>query len=162
MTTGRLLMGSKAAIARRAQRRRRNQPAENTRSAWQPSVAVPPGSPAPEEEGHGNAERTRLLRNASAHEWVATQISELMQGNVARSEDLRRLAALLRPAGGSERGPLPASASLRNEIEVLDRIIAWQIKTISWHRDEGRRLGEQAARIRVRGTIGDAADPDRR
>jgi len=31
---------------------------------------------------------------------------------------------------------------------VLDRVIAWQVKTISWHRDEGRRLREQEARIR--------------
>lgn len=166
MAARRSLMSSKTVIGRRAQRRQRNQPAENAGSAWQPSAPVPPGGPAPEEEDHSSAERARLLRKASAHERVATQISELMQGNVTRSEDLRRLAAVLRPAGqqpgGSGGGPLPAGASLGNEIEVLDRIIAWQIKTISWHADEGRRLREQAARIRGRRALGDGADPDRR
>jgi hypothetical protein len=97
---------------------------------------------------------------------MAAQISGLMQGNVARSKDLRRLAGSLRPADhhadGSRGGRLPARASLRDEIKMLDRIIAWQIKTISWHRDEGRRLREQAARIRGRRAWGDAADRDRR
>jgi hypothetical protein len=45
----------------------------------------------------------------------------------------------------------PARASLRDEIEMLDRIIAWQIKTIIWHRDEGRRLREQATQMRTPG-----------
>jgi hypothetical protein len=163
MAAGRWLMGSKAVIARRGQRRRRNQPAENAGSAREASAAVPPGSPAPQEEDHGSAERARLLRKASAHAWMAVQISELMQGNVAESEDLRRLTGSLQAndqqAGGSGGGPLPASASLRNEIKVLDRIIAWQIRTINWHRDEGRRLREQEARIRVCQALGDAADP---
>jgi len=48
-------------------------------------------------------------------------------------------------AAGSGEGRFPARAPLRYEIEVLDRIIAWQIRTISWHEDEGRRLREQAA-----------------
>ncbi len=112
MAAGRLLMGSKAVIARRGQRRRRNQPAENAGSARDASAAVPPGSPAPPEEGHGSAERARLLRKASAHARMAAQISDLMQGNVAESEDLRRLAGSLRPADqladGSRGGRLPA------------------------------------------------------
>lgn len=127
MAAGRWLTGTRAAIARRAQRSRRNQPAGNAGSAREASGAVPPGSCTPEEEGHGSAERARLLRKADAHAWMAAQISELMRGNVARSEDLRRLAGSLRPAGqhagGSEGGQLSATASLKNEIEVLDRII---------------------------------------
>jgi len=54
---------------------------------------------------------------------MSAQISELMQGNVARSEDLRLLAGLGRPADqladGSGGGGFPAGASLRNEIQVL-------------------------------------------
>jgi hypothetical protein len=166
MATGRLLVSSKTVISGPAQRRRRKQAAENAGSTREASAAVPPGSPAPKDEGQINAEQARLLRKANAHRWVATQISELMQGNVARNEELRRLAGFLPPADqhadGSGGGRLPASASLRNEIEVLDRIIAWQTKTISWHMDEGRRLREQAARIRECPALGDAADPDRR
>lgn len=165
MAAGRFLMGSKAVIARRVQRRRRNQPAENARRAREAAAAVPPGSSAPEGEARGAAVRSQLIRKASAHERMAAQISELMQGNVARSEDLRRLAGSLRPAvqlaeysGG---GRLPTRASVRDEIEMLDRIIAWQTKTISWHTDEGRFLREQAAGIPGRGVRDDAADPDR-
>ena len=51
MTTGRFLMGSKAVTAGRALWRRPNQPAENPGSARKPPAAVPPGSPAPGEEG---------------------------------------------------------------------------------------------------------------
>ena len=149
MAAGRLLMGSKAVITRRAHRRRGNQPAENTARAPEASAAVPSGSSAQEEDGHGSAERARLLRKASAHAWMAAQISELMQGNVARSEDLRRLAGTLQAADqhadGSRGGRLPGRASPRDEIQMLERIIAWQSKAISWHRDEGRRLCEQAA-----------------
>ncbi len=171
MAAGRLPMdSSEAVIARPAQRRRRNQPAENAGSAREASAAVPPGSSAPDEEGHDSAERARLLRKASAHAWMAAQISGLMRGNVARSEDLRRLAGSLRladhHADGSRGGRLPARASLQDEIKMLDRIIACQIKTISWHRDEGRRLREQAARIRGRRAwatrlIGTGGDADR-
>jgi len=166
MAAGRLLMGSKALIARRAQPRRRHQPAENAGTAREPSAAVLPASAAPGEEGQGSAVQARLLQKANAHEWMAAQISGLMQGNVARSEDLRRLAGSLRPAvqltDGSRGGRPPARASLRDEIEMLDRIIAWQAKTISWHRDEGRLLREQAAGMRGRRALGDAADPDGR
>lgn len=161
MVAGRLLTGSKAVNARR---RRRNQSAENAGSAPEAAARVPADSSAPDEEDHDSAEWARLLRKANAHERVATQISDLMRGNIARSEDLRLLARLVRPADQHARGSgasrLPAGASLRNEIEVLDRIIAWQIKTISWHADEGRRLRRQAVRIRERQAPGDAADPE--
>ena len=166
MSTGGFLMGSKAVTARRALRRRPNQSAENAGSAPDASAAVPPSSSPPEEEGYGIAERARLLRKANAHAWMAGQISELMQGNLARSEDLRRLAGSLRPAdqladrSGGVR--LPARTSLRDEIKVLDRIIAWQIKTITWHSDESRCLREQATRLRGRCARVEAADPDRR
>jgi len=162
MVVGRLLTGSNAVNACRARRRRRNQPAENAGGAPEASVAVSADSSALDEEDHDRAERARLLRKANAHERVATQISDLMQGNVARIEDLRLLARLVPPADQHARGSggsrLPAGGSLRNEIEVLDRIIAWQIKTISWHADEGRRLRQEAARIRGRQAPGDAPD----
>lgn len=165
MAASRLLTGSKAVIARRAQRRRRNQPAENAGRAREASAAVPPGSSDPEEDGQGSAVQARLLRKASAHEWMAAQVTQLMQGNVARSEDLRRLAGSMRPAvqlaEGSRGSRLPAPPSPRDEIEMLDRIVAWQTKTISWHRNEGRLLREQAAGLRRRAR-GDWGDPDGR
>jgi hypothetical protein len=113
---------------------------------------VPPGSSALDEDGHNSTERARQLRKACVYGQVAVQISEIMQGNVAKREDLRQRLAGLQPPGdqaapGSATGNSSPGASLRHEIEVLDRIIAWQVKTIDWHLKEERRLRDQANRV---------------
>jgi hypothetical protein len=79
------------------------------------------------------------------------QISALMQGNIGERDDIRQRLAGLRfpgghPADGSLTSQTSACASLQQEIEVLDRIIAWQLKTIDWHLEEDRRLRAQATR----------------
>jgi hypothetical protein len=133
-------------------RRACNQLASRLHPAAVTSAAVSPGSSALDEDGRNSAERARLLRKACVHGQVAVQISEIMQGNVAKRENLRQRLAGLRPPGdqaapGSATGTSPPSASLRHEIEVLDRIIAWHMKTIGWHQEEERRLRDQATRV---------------
>jgi hypothetical protein len=60
-----------------------------------------------------------------------------------------RPAALARgPADDPTMSQAAAIASLQDEIGVLDRIIAWQLKTIDWHLEEDRRLRDQATRVR--------------
>jgi hypothetical protein len=45
-------------------------------------------------------------------------------------------------------GHASASTSLQDEIGALDRIIAWQPKTVDWYLQEDRRLRDQATRVR--------------
>jgi len=92
------------------------------------------------------AERARLRRKASVHGQVAIQISGLMQDNAARCEDLRQRLTALRAAGGLPDASA-AAAALGREIQVLDRIIAWQARTVDWHLGEARRLRDQARRV---------------
>ncbi len=113
-------------------------------------AVVPPDPRALDDDAGDSAERARLLRKACAHGQVAIQVSEIMQGNVTKREDLQHLLTGLRWASGkaadiSAAGHAVASASLRDEIGMLDRIIAWQLTTISWHRAEDRRLRDQAS-----------------
>jgi hypothetical protein len=64
-----------------------------------------------DENPPGSSERSGLLREASVHSQVAIQVSEFMQGNAARAEDLRqRLAA----HGGAQPG-----AVLTREIKTM-------------------------------------------
>jgi hypothetical protein len=56
--------------------------------------------------------------------------------------------AALRVSGGP-----PAAAALEPEIETLDRIITWQVKTVNWHLAEGRRLRDKPERITGRKTL---------
>jgi hypothetical protein len=143
------LAGFRFATLNRGLRRARIRRASQTDGARETPTAASPGSSGTDEDHEGSAERARLLRKASVHGRVAIQIAELMQGNAAERDDLRqRLAGLpppgKRPADGSAIGWTSASSALREQIEVLDRIIFWQLKTISWHRREDRRLRDQA------------------
>jgi len=113
-------------------------------------AVVRPDPPALDDDARDSAERARLLRTAHAHGQVAIQVSEIMQGNVTKREDLQHRLTALRWASGkaadiSATGHAVPSASLRDEIGMLDRIIAWQLTTINWHRAEDRRLRDQAS-----------------
>ncbi len=130
-------------------RRARNRLAVGTDSARGTSAAVPPGSSGLDGYGRAGARRARLLRKAAVHGQVVIQVSALMQGNIGERDDIRqRLACLRLPGDGSVTSQASARASLRQEIEVLNRIIAWQLKTIDWHAEEDRRLRAQATRMR--------------
>ncbi len=56
--------------------------------------------------------------------------------------------AALRVSGGQ-----PTAAALEQEIETLDRIITWQVKTVNWHLAEGRRPRDKPERITGRKTL---------
>ena len=107
-----------------------------------PAAATPASTAAGDGNDPAARERARLRRKASMHGQVASWISELTQGNTARCEDLRQRLAALRVLGGS-----PAGAALEQEIATLDRIVAWQLKTVDWHLAEACRLRDQEARI---------------
>lgn len=89
----------------------------------------------------GDAEQARLRRRAGVHSQVASWISGLMQGNTASCDDLRRRLAALRVPGGP-----PSAAAVEQEIQALERIIAWQAGTAGWHLGEARRLRDLAGR----------------
>lgn len=60
-----------------------------------------------------------------------------------------RPAALGRgPADDPAMGQASASASLQDDTGVLDRIVAWQPKTIDWHLEDDRRLRDRATHVR--------------
>jgi hypothetical protein len=77
---------------------------------------------------------TEMMRHeANVHGAVACQMSEVMQGNLHRREDLvRKLAE--DPAAG-----------LEDEIFAYDALISSQVAAIDRHLDEARRLRGQAA-----------------
>jgi hypothetical protein len=76
-----------------------------------PGRGGPAGDVVLDENPAGSGERSGLLRKASVHGQVVSQVSEFMQGNAARAEDLRqRLAA----HGGAQPG-----AVLIHEIKTL-------------------------------------------
>jgi hypothetical protein len=119
-------------------RRRRTGPAYEDPVAADGAAAPGPGDP-------GGAEQARLRRKAGVHGQVPHWISGLMQGNVASCDDLRRRLAVLRVPGG----PLSAAgaaAMVKQEIQALERIIAWQAGTAGWHLGEARRLRDLAGR----------------
>jgi hypothetical protein len=133
-------------------RRARNRLAVGTDSARGTSAAVPPGSSGPDGNDRAGARRARLLRKAAVHGQVVIRISALMQGNIGERDDIRqRLAGLhpmvITPDDGSVTSQASTRASLQQEIEVLNRIIGWQLRTIDWHTEEDRRLRAQATRI---------------
>lgn len=140
--------GFRSAALGRGLRRARSRSAGPTDGASETPEAMPPGRFGLNAYDGGSAERARLLRKASVHGRVATQISELMQGNVAERDELRQqLAGLQLPGNRPARpaaGQASSSASLWDQIEVLGRIISWQRNTIDWHRQEDRRLRDQA------------------
>ncbi len=96
---------------------------------------------APGADDPGDAEQTRLRRRAGVHSQVASWISGLMQGNTASCDDLRRRRAALRVPGGP-----PSAAAVEQEIQALERITAWQDRTVTWHPGETRRLRDLAGR----------------
>jgi len=83
------------------------------------------------------SEREQVLAQARVHGMVAIQISELMQGNVGRREDLRRQLV-----ERQDRSDLSA-AWLCSRIEELDRLITQQVATVDWHLRESRRLRQR-------------------
>jgi hypothetical protein len=149
------LVGVRLASLSRGLRRARIWRASHADSARETPTAVSPGGSAPDEDHESSAERARLLQKAGVHGRVAIQIAALMQGNVAERGDLRKRLADLpqsgeRAADDSATGRASASSALREQIEVLDRIISWQLKTIDWHRREDRRLHDQAGHVSSR------------
>jgi len=112
------------------------------------------GGPVLDADDPGDAEQARLRRRAAAHGQFASCISGLIQGNTARRDDLRRRLAVLRVPGGPP-SAAGAAAAVEQEIQVLERIIAWQAGTAGWHLGEARRLRGLAGR--ASGTEGPAA-----
>ena len=102
----------------------------------------------------GDAERVRLRRKASVHTRVASWISGLIEGNTASCGDLRRRLAVLRFPGAPP-SAARAAAAVEQEIQILERIIAWQAGTAGWHLSEARRLRGLSGR--ASGTEGPAA-----
>ena len=107
----------------------------------QAAATVPGAGGAASPDSAGRA----LSRKAGMHSQIAVRVSELIQGNAAEREDLRRRLAVLEVPGGP---PIAAAsaAALTHEIATLDRIIAWQARTAAWHVSEARRLWDAAAR----------------
>lgn len=109
------------------------------RRAWElvtpPTPTPDPGPIVPDDPG-----AELLLVQARVHGSVARQMSEVMQGNLHRREELvRRLAD--NPAAG-----------LEDEILAYDELISSQIADIDRRLNEARRLRTQAAwRARPRG-----------
>ena len=99
-------------------------------------LAAPPHA-AGAADSLAQGERGRILSQAMVHGMVAIQISELMQGNVGRREDLRQ--QLLSQGDRDD----SSAAWLRSRIEELDQLIAQQVATVEWHRRESRRLRQQ-------------------
>jgi hypothetical protein len=130
-------------------RRRRTGPAHKDPVAAGGAAAPGPGDP-------GGAEQARLRRKAGVHGQIAHRISGLMQGNAARCDDLRRRLAVLRVPGGPP-SAARAAAVVEQEIQALERIIAWQAGTAGWHLGEARRLRDLAGG--QRGPEGPAAAP---
>jgi hypothetical protein len=69
-----------------------------------------------------------------------------MQGNIASRGDLRRrLAALRFP--GAPTSAARAAAVIEPEVQTLERIIAWQARTVASHLGEARRLRNLAEHL---------------
>ena len=88
------------------------------------------------------AGRLRPLRRDDPPGLTVDEVGRML--GVARNTVL----AALRVSGGP-----PAAAALEPEIETLDRIITWQVKTVKWHLAEGRRLRDKPERITGRKTL---------
>jgi len=97
-------------------------------------LAARPHTAAEAPDSIGQGERERILWEARVHGMVAIQLSEVMQGNVGRREDLRQ--KLIRQGDGDD----PSAAWLRSRIEELDQLIPQQVATVDWHLRESRRL----------------------
>jgi len=82
----------------------------------------------------GLAERERVLAEARVHRAVAIELGRVMQGNLAKREELRR--ELTQRQDISEL----SAAWLRLHIEELDRLITQQVATVDWHLRECHRL----------------------
>lgn len=105
--------------------------------------------------GHGSlgrAVRERLQREAAVHDRLALQISWLMRRNVTKRENLRGQRGTIEQQGVPPGDDLPAGratglASLRDEMEALDRIIARPIRLIDRHLTRASCLREEVARM---------------
>jgi hypothetical protein len=100
-------------------------------------LAARPHAAAEAPDSIGQAEREQILWEARVHGMVAIQLSEVMQGNVGRREDLRQ--KLISRGDGDD----PSAAWLRSRIEELDQLIPQQVATVDWHLRESRRLRQR-------------------
>jgi len=104
--------------------------------------------------GHGALDhigREWLQREAAIHDLLAFNISWLMERNIAKRENLREQWARIEhegvpPGDDPLAGQATEQASLRDDIEALDRIIARQVRLIDRHLIRASCLHERAAR----------------
>jgi hypothetical protein len=106
------------------------------------------------DSGHGALDhvgRGWLQREAAIHNLLAFNISWLMERNVAKRENMRERWARIEhegvpPGDDPLAGQATEQASLRDDLEALDRIIARQIRLIDRHLTRASCLHERAAR----------------